>query len=138
MLADKGGHLFRAGGAAALTDAGLAAAPAVQRHIQRPWQGAHLAAGQGQAVAGAVIGGGQGGAQTIGGLGQPDGHPVQAVRGQPRLGVVGGLPGDGGCGQRIKKQAAQPMVGLLQRGMPLGQPVDCQRSLAVFGKEKRA
>ena len=54
--------------------------------------GTHIPAGLGQAVTGALVVGGQGSAQTSGGLAQAHGQPVQAVRVQPRHDADGILP----------------------------------------------
>src|SRR5699024_2745676 len=67
------------GGAAALADAGLAAAPALAGGVQGFGQGADVPVPAGEAVAAAPVGGGQRGAQPVGGLGQADGQPVQPV-----------------------------------------------------------
>ncbi len=91
--------------AVALTDAGLAAAASVQGGVQCFGQGAHITAPPGKAVAGALFGGGQGGAQAGGGLGQTDSQPVQPVRVQPRQGTDG--VGGGQLRKGVKQLAAQ-------------------------------
>ena len=117
--------VHRAGGAAALTDAGLAAAPAVQGGIQGLGQGADVALRPGKAVAGALFVGGQGGAQAGGGLGQPDRQPVQAVRVQPRYDAHGILAGGHLRRQRIEQLAAQAEMGKFEK------PGICQGSCAA-------
>ncbi len=89
VLLQKSLYLLRCGGAAALTDAGLAAAASVQGGVQGFGQGADVAAGLRDAVAGALFAGRQGGAQAGGGLAQPYGQPVQPVRVQARHGADG-------------------------------------------------
>ena len=66
ILLQKIFNLLRRGGAAALADAGLTAAAAVQGGVQGLGQGTHIPAGLGQAVTGALVVGGQGSAQTGG------------------------------------------------------------------------
>ena len=81
---------FGCGGAAALADAGLAAAPAIEGGVEGFGEGADIAAGACEAVAGALLVGGQSGAQAGGGLAQPRSQTVQAVR------VEAGNDPDGG------------------------------------------
>ena len=109
-LFQKRFHLLRGGGAAALTDAGLAAAASVQGGVQCLGQGAHIAVPPGKAVAGALFGGGQGGAQAGGGFGQADSQPVQPVRVQPRQGADGVCIGRGQLRKGVKQLAAQSEV----------------------------
>src|SRR5699024_2471555 len=124
LAAQKAGHGLGAGGAAALADAGLAAAPAAAGGVQGAGEGPHVPRPAGQAVAAAFFGGGQGGAQAAGGLGQADGQPVQPVGVQPRHGEQGVLPGGHGGGQGIEQLGAQAVVGVLEGGQLGVDPAD--------------
>ena len=91
MLPQKFFHLFRLCGAASLTDAGFAAAAAIEGGVQGFGQGTDITARLGDTVAGALFVGGQGRAQAGGGFGQAASQPVQAVRVQPRTACTGWL-----------------------------------------------
>ena len=96
-------YLLRRGGAAALADAGLAAAASVQGGVEGFGQGADVAAGLRDAVAGALLAGRQSGAETGGGLAQPCGQTVQAVRVEAGDGADGRFVGAKLCGQCVSK-----------------------------------
>ena len=82
VLLQKCFNLFGGSGAAALTDAGLAAAAAVQCGVQGLGQGADVAARLGQTVAGALFVGGQGGAQAGPDMGGQNGGAQTGPNGQ--------------------------------------------------------
>ena len=109
-LSQKFFHLFRCSGAASLTDAGFAAAAAIEGGVQGFGQGADITARLGKAVAGALFVGCQGRAQAGGGCGLADSQPVQAIRVQPRHDADSIRTGRYLRGQRVKELAAQPEV----------------------------
>ena len=128
--------MFRLCGAAPLTDAGFAAAAAIEGGVQGFGQGTDIAARLGKAVAGALFVGGQGRAQAGGGFGQAASQPVQAVRVQPRHDADGIRTGRYLRGQRVKELAAQPEVGELQGGVLVIHPVHGVGRLAGLGAEQ--
>ena len=116
-------YLLRRGGAAALADTGLAAAASVQGGIEGFGQGADVAAGLRDAVAGALLAGRQSGAETGGGLAQPRGQTVQAVRVEAGDGADGRLVGAKLCGQCVEELTAQAEVGEFQGCVLVVHPV---------------
>src|SRR5699024_6617607 len=121
--------------AAALADAGLAAAPAAAGGVQGFGQGTDIPLPAGQAVAAALFGGGQGGAQAAGGFGQADGQPVQPVGVQPRHGENGVLSGDDGGGQRVEQLGAQAVLGVFEGGQLGMDPADGVGRLGGLGAQ---
>ena len=86
----------------------ISAAASGQGGVQGFGQGAHIAVCLRDAVAGALFGGGQGGAETGGGFGQAHRQPVQAVRvkaGHCADGILTGVCQLGKCIKQLRTYA---------------------------------